>query len=350
MTTSLAMAPPQRPRLSLNTAQTRTFGKGTSLRLETLSAVSPTARNTFQNAFEQASLNSCPAKLERPRLSIDSSVSSLELQSPSTPESLDSRTPSSSSVSSASTVSAPTVPAYKPNHNLKSILRNSPLPRTDFRRTASRPLFPAQKRVAFRDPIKVEIVNTQFIYAHSDIDETEPYDEGVNSKPPPPPVADTDMASPPTEDLSPSTPGETSLTISDAKLSLFTSAPLSLTMPLPSPSSPFAPSPKASKFSPPRTHRRSTYRFSRTRIKPHSPRAGDKRDSSSESDSDSCPETPVAGRRKRRREWVWTLGPQDTNRASPEDAQSVASTENRSTPSTIAWSTCSSVVASDDSS
>lgn len=40
-----------------------------------------------------------------------------------------------------------------------------------------------------------------------------------------------------------------------------------------------------------------------------SPRAGDKRDSSDEDDSDTCPATPVAGRKKRHREWVWTLGP-----------------------------------------
>lgn len=40
------------------------------------------------------------------------------------------------------------------------------------------------------------------------------------------------------------------------------------------------------------------------------PQVGEKRDSSSdESDSDKCPETPVAGRRKRVREWTWTLGP-----------------------------------------
>lgn len=40
-----------------------------------------------------------------------------------------------------------------------------------------------------------------------------------------------------------------------------------------------------------------------------SPRTGDKRDSSDEDDSDTCPATPVAGRKKRHREWVWTLGP-----------------------------------------
>lgn len=49
-----------------------------------------------------------------------------------------------------------------------------------------------------------------------------------------------------------------------------------------------------------------------------SPSTGDKRDSSDE-DSDTCPVTPVAGRRKRRREWVWTLGPiENGDSASPE--------------------------------
>ena len=38
--------------------------------------------------------------------------------------------------------------------------------------------------------------------------------------------------------------------------------------------------------------------------------AGLKREpSDDEEDNDSCPATPVAGRRKRHRQWVWTLGP-----------------------------------------
>jgi hypothetical protein len=55
------------------------------------------------------------------------------------------------------------------------------------------------------------------------------------------------------------------------------------------------------------------------------PRAGDKRDSSeSEDDSDTCPQTPVAGRRKRSRDWRWTLGklPGDTQSPSSEDESS----------------------------
>ena len=45
--------------------------------------------------------------------------------------------------------------------------------------------------------------------------------------------------------------------------------------------------------------------------KAKSPKTGEKRESSDEEDSDTCPATPVAGRRKRSREGVWTLGPVD---------------------------------------
>ena len=43
---------------------------------------------------------------------------------------------------------------------------------------------------------------------------------------------------------------------------------------------------------------------------PRSPHVGDKRESSDEEDdSDTCPSTPISRHSKRRREWVWTLGP-----------------------------------------
>jgi hypothetical protein len=47
--------------------------------------------------------------------------------------------------------------------------------------------------------------------------------------------------------------------------------------------------------------------------KAKSPQTGEKRESSDEEDSDTCPSTPVAGRNKRSREWVWTLGPIETS-------------------------------------
>lgn len=49
-----------------------------------------------------------------------------------------------------------------------------------------------------------------------------------------------------------------------------------------------------------------------------SPQTGEKRESSDEEDSDTCPATPVAGRKKRHREWVWTLDPIKT--AAPTDS------------------------------
>jgi hypothetical protein len=56
-----------------------------------------------------------------------------------------------------------------------------------------------------------------------------------------------------------------------------------------------------------------------------SPRTGEKRDSSSsEDESDTCPQTPVAGRRKRSRDWRWTLGtlPGSTSASSTTDTTS----------------------------
>ena len=54
--------------------------------------------------------------------------------------------------------------------------------------------------------------------------------------------------------------------------------------------------------------------------KARSPQTGEKRESSDEDDSDTCPATPVAGRKKRSREWVWTLGPVETA-SNPSDKQ-----------------------------
>lgn len=51
-----------------------------------------------------------------------------------------------------------------------------------------------------------------------------------------------------------------------------------------------------------------------------SPQTGDKRESSDEEDDDdneSYPTTPVAGRRKRHRQWQWTLGPVQSAESPP---------------------------------
>ncbi|KAF2017067.1 hypothetical protein BU24DRAFT_407145 [Aaosphaeria arxii CBS 175.79] len=297
MTTSLALLPqrqpdsaaskvnlPQRPRLQIDTQQlfkNRTFGKGgsTSLRLDTLSAASPTVRNTFSNAYE-APTSAAPT-LDRPSkprlgLSIDSSVTK-PLESNSNPPS--SITPNSASTfssvltSASSNASATIAIPYKQPHNLASILSNSPARQLIPRKMApARPLFPAEKKVSFRTPLEEEIKTTKYTLAHSDLESSISSNSTISSI-------------------------ETATSSSDsssASLSIQTAS-----------SSEASSSSNAS--SPPRGQ---DARFSSLDTSPRlgGPRTGDKRDSS-DSDSDSCPETPVAGRRKRRRDWRWTLGP-----------------------------------------
>lgn len=63
-----------------------------------------------------------------------------------------------------------------------------------------------------------------------------------------------------------------------------------------------------------------------------SPHTGDKRESDDE-DSDTCPATPVAGRRKRHRQWRWTLGPVESRSSKDEPAEDVGSKEQEPKPS-----------------
>ncbi|OCK83207.1 hypothetical protein K432DRAFT_322682 [Lepidopterella palustris CBS 459.81] len=319
MTTSLAIlpqrqpplrqpepgAPRPKPKLQLNTQQIRTFGKGSSLRLETLSAVSPTIRNTFTNAYD-APVSAAPAlgKPSKPRLSIDSSVANQAPSSTSSVLQVDINTPSytpnsastfsSGSTSASSSDSATIRIPYKLTHNLPSILSNSPVESLRPRRmTASRPMFPAAKKVSFRTPLEEEITTVKYTLAHSDI-------ESSTSS-----TASTFSVEP--SDSIVSSESERSLP-STSHLSIPTFAAPSTESPSPSTSSPSQQS-----SSPALSSSEESPRLS-------GPKTGDKRDSSSsESDSeDSCPETPVAGRRKRRREWVWTLGPIGKNSSSSE--------------------------------
>jgi len=274
----------QRPKLSINTQQTRTFGKGSSLRLETLSAASPTARNTFQNAYETNRVQIVSTPL---RQAHDAT------ETPNTPEPADSRTPSSSSVSSASTLSDLGGFPYTITHNTSSILVNSPIPRIEHRRLSisqSRPIFPPERHVAFRSPLEEEVRTTKYTWKHSDIETEESTSviEVVESSP-----KGTIAISSIAQTLHSNNSTESSCASPDLEQTPTT--PTAFT--------------ESALSSPPPSAVRLSYRRRRSRLKVHSPKAGDKRDSSSESDSDSCPETPVAGRRKRRREWVWTLGP-----------------------------------------
>ncbi|QDS73676.1 hypothetical protein FKW77_002826 [Venturia effusa] len=295
---------PNRPKLSLNTAQTRTFGKGSSLRLETLSAVSPTIINTFSNAYDpptaHAPASSSEQKLTRPKLSINSSI---HYQAPETQsaEPQDSRTPSSASISSASTASSATLP-YSNSQILNSILVNSPIPRLEpSRRMAARPRFPAEKKVSFRSPLEEEIITISFPYAHYDAES--PRSASTASL-----LTISTASEGSVTDAASSSPSDSSDSPSSSQLSQraegsylkrsINSLSISAdpTSPLRSPTSP------AKRRLPHRGRNRPKIRSLR------SPQTGEKRDSSSESDSDTCPETPVAGRRKLNRDWVWTLG------------------------------------------
>ncbi|KAJ4335572.1 hypothetical protein N0V95_008868 [Ascochyta clinopodiicola] len=281
MATSLPIMPSrssQRPRLTVNTHQPRVFGKGASLRLDTLSAASPTVRNTFNNAYEpntttntSNTLNTFvapppgpPAKL---RLEISSTTS--QPTTISTPDSAS--TLSSSTLTSASSESASSTIPYKQPHNLNSILANS---RIVPRKMASRPMFPAEKRVSFRTPLEEEIKNVNYTWANSDMESSSSTLTSLDS-------TSTDSAS----------------TESESTATQYSAAPK---LQLSKPSLSLQPSTQAKPVV-------STIESSSTQRKP--PRLGDKRDSSeSEDDSDTCPQTPVAGRRKRSRDWRWTLG------------------------------------------
>ncbi|OCK88649.1 uncharacterized protein K441DRAFT_668754 [Cenococcum geophilum 1.58] len=336
MTTSLAIlpqrqpalirpdTPSQRPKLQLQTTQIRTFGKGSSLRLDTLSAVSPTVRNTFSNAYE-APVSAAPAlgKPVKPRLSIDSTVATQASSSSATALRLDTSTPNSttssaSTLSSASTSASSTDSAtiripYKLSHNLPSILTNSPVQSLQPRRmTASRPMFPATKKVSFRTPLEEEIKTVKYTLAHSDIDASTSSVASVESSEPSE-----------SSESSSSTFTASNSTSSESKPSLLSPSSWSLSISASSSSTSSAASPSPIPSSPSEQSSSPTLSTSEESPRSRAPRTGEKRDSSSsESDSDSCPETPVAGRRKRRREWVWTLGPIGKHSLSSETSTS----------------------------
>ncbi|RMY18331.1 hypothetical protein D0865_16756, partial [Hortaea werneckii] len=147
----------KRPKLTLNTTQTPTLlgGKGsTSLRLDTLSAVSPTARNTFSNAYETPPSRLSTSKPQRPSLTPLAtnvpSVSSNHVTPADEESSAVIDTPELTSSSSASTVdSLPGQVPYTLGYNAQSILCNGPIPRPERKRTCfthSQSMFPAQKR------------------------------------------------------------------------------------------------------------------------------------------------------------------------------------------------------------
>jgi len=260
----VAPSPSKRPKLSLNTSTLpAAFGKkATSLRLETLSATSPTIRNTFSNAHEEdQNLKTPCGRPQRPALSslsISTLAQSVDQEPTPTPSE-----PSSSAASATSTSTVDSLPAevpYKLNYNTTSILSNGPIPRTRSVRRGlaqSKPMFPSAKKVAFKAPLEEEIKTEKYTWRHSDIESS-------------------------------------ASTISTLELS------------------------------PPEANESEQKTDDSTKVKPteqlstSSPQTGEKRESSDEEDSDTCPATPVAGRRKRHRQWVWTLGPVQSSEPSTD--------------------------------
>jgi hypothetical protein len=284
---------PQRPKLQIDTHQIRTFGKGSSLRLDTLSAVSPTVRNTFSNAYD-APTPAVPTlgRRTKPQLSIDSSFAKTTHASPS---STTTTTPSSASTlhsaltSASSNGSATITIPYKQPHNLSSILTNSPARHLLLRKMAyTRPLFPAEKKVSFRAPLEEEIKTVRYTLAHSDLASSVSSGSTLSSI-------------------------EAAPMPSDSESSLTASASSDV------PASPNVLSPSDGSSS-------STFASLENSPRPRRPQLGDKRDSS-ESDSDSCPETPVAGRRKRSRVWRWTLGPVNADKSTSSSTSDTTASE-----------------------
>ncbi|KAH9844722.1 hypothetical protein Tdes44962_MAKER07132 [Teratosphaeria destructans] len=274
----------KRPKLSLNTTNTSlpaTIGKGsTSLRLETLSATSPTSRNTFSNGYYAAQLLGRPTRRpQRPSLApLATEVPSTTSNNPlpidcellSSAESGD--LTSASAVSSTSTSTnfsdllSTSVP-YKLADDITSILCNGPIiePRSRSSST-SRPMS-SSKKVVFKAPLTEEIKTTKYTMAHSDI---------------------------------------SSSTIS--------------TLELPPPAHTHQ-----SHQSEGMAHREAQQSNTSTDqewVEATAPHTGEKRESSDEEDHEVCPATPVAGRRKRHRQWRWTLGPIGQPERASQDAQS----------------------------
>ncbi|KAI9804569.1 MAG: hypothetical protein M1833_006642 [Piccolia ochrophora] len=151
--------PAKRPKLSLQISvpdAPRAFGKSTTnLTLSTPSG-SPTVRNTYNNAYEPVVATATPAP---PRVA-SSPLSATTTRSPAYRRSSLFADPASD------------VPYQQPM-GVRSILRNSPLPRLRPRSTTStrapRVLFPRQKRVVYSSPMSEDITTTRFTFTHMEL-------------------------------------------------------------------------------------------------------------------------------------------------------------------------------------
>ncbi|KAF1345474.1 hypothetical protein BDV97DRAFT_275906, partial [Delphinella strobiligena] len=262
----------KRPKLSLNTTQLpKSLGKSnTALRIETLSVASPTSRNTFQNAF--GPLDTQPQSARPLPNRIDTSTPLRASSSDSVISSASSTSTSSSEASATSASSTdsltPPVP-YRLPYNNKSILTNGPLPRGRSRKsyTTAMPIFSTPKKVSFKAPLTEEIHTVKYTMAHIDIESSSSSISTLNL--PPPSLLLRGQSKTPALSTKPDESSD----------------------------------------------RQAKQDESNNRLEPKAktPSVGDKRESSDEDDSDTCPSTPVTRRNpKRRREWVWTLAPLKT--------------------------------------
>lgn len=156
-------SPAKRPRLSLDTNNVPSLFS-TSLRLETLSTTSPTARNTFRNAYNSKVQH---RTFSKPVLSPLSTTTTQQTANSESAASSASTTTSVSSIDSISSV-IPYKLAYK---HTSSILINSPIPRAPRRVPFARArMFSATKKVAFKEPLTEDVKTTHFTLRHSDIE------------------------------------------------------------------------------------------------------------------------------------------------------------------------------------
>ena len=357
----------KRPKLTLNTGHQRIYGKGpTSLRLETLSAISPTLRNTFSNTFaspDSPHLCGEPEPFARPGTPLRTEHTASDAPNYSA-------TPTSGSTSSSADSMSLSIP-YQPSHCLISILLNSPIPRIDSHKMSfatSRPMFPCPKRVSFRNPLSEEIKTQKYTLAHSDMSSASSstissLSLSIDVLPggqTPGPIIQSPSAinfllegSDDSKHLG-SSPTSNAWSLSLQSQNMKSNSPRieqpyyanscpssEFTFSLPSPREdnkhdslePLASSSSIVRLSPvvssftAKSHSPSPITLS-PKSSPalsglsSSPRVGEKRDSSSSEEEEEeeeeeakrdtramYPCTPVAGRRKRRREWVWTLDP-----------------------------------------
>ncbi|KAI9723805.1 MAG: hypothetical protein M1828_004055 [Chrysothrix sp. TS-e1954] len=260
-----------RPKLSLNTTSCtpRTLGRGnTGLRLDVLSADSPTSRNTYKNTYDEAKAASHarePTTTSPPAATPSSSTK------PRTPHPLQIDTSRRSSESSATSSTdsspphSPEVPYTIPVH-IRPILMNSRLPKrartTVSSATTPKVLFPPVKRVCFSQPLFEEVRNSTYKLRHSDILDLEIEEEGGQEE---------------------------------------------------------SAHEEVEEQSAPRKHEKPALSLSSTTAQSQQRKTHEDEDSD-DSDDATFPKTPIAGRRKKVREWKWTLGS-----SSSEDVNSIES-------------------------